>query len=380
MNSERQHAVLFASSSDRWIQCPPSVRLSEGFEDKESDYALEGTCAHALAEYKLRKALGYPAQDPTEALAFYNEEMEEATDGYVSYVLEKVETAKEACSDPVVLVEQRVDYSRWVRQGFGTSDALIIADGTLRIIDLKYGTGIAVSAEDNPQLKCYSLGALDLFDGIYDIDTVSMTIYQPRRQNVSEWQISKKDLLAWADEVLKPTAELAWDGKGEFSCGPWCRFCKAKTICRKRAEENLKLAQHEFRLPPELSDAEIEVILSRADQLVSWVNDIKEYALQQAISGKDWTGFKLVEGRSNRRYTDEAAVTQVVTNAGFDPYERKLLGITAMQKLLGKSRFEELLSAYIEKPQGKPTLVPESDKRPVMNNAKTDFMEENDYE
>lgn len=150
MNSERQHAVLSASSSNRWIHCPPSVRLSEGFEDKESDYALEGTCAHALAEYKLRKALGYPAQDPTEALAFYNEEMEEATDGYVSYVLEKVEAAKEACSDPVVLVEQRVDYSRWVRQGFGTSDALIIADGTLRIIDLKYGTGIAVSAEDNP--------------------------------------------------------------------------------------------------------------------------------------------------------------------------------------------------------------------------------------
>jgi hypothetical protein len=220
MNSERQHAVLSASSSNRWIHCPPSVRLSEGFEDKESDYALEGTCAHALAEYKLRKALGYPAQDPTEALAFYNEEMEEATDGYVSYVLEKVEAAKEACSDPVVLVEQRVDYSRWVRQGFGTSDALIIADGTLRIIDLKYGTGIAVSAEDNPQLKCYSLGALDLFDGIYDIDTVSMTIYQPRRQNVSEWQISKKDLLAWADEVLKPMAELAWDGKGGILLRP----------------------------------------------------------------------------------------------------------------------------------------------------------------
>lgn len=315
MNSERQHAVLSASSSDRWIHCPPSVRLSEGFEDKESDYALEGTCAHALAEYKLRKALGYPAQDPTEDLAFYNEEMEEATDGYVSYVLEKVEAAKEVCSDPVVLVEQRVDYSRWVRQGFGTSDALIIADGTLRIIDLKYGTGIAVSAEDNPQLKCYSLGALELFDDIYDIDTVSMTIYQPRRQNVSEWQISKKDLLAWADEVLKPMAELAWDGKGEFSCGPWCRFCKAKTICRKRAEENLKLAQHEFRLPPELSDAEIEVILSQVDELVSWASDIKEYALQQALSGKEWRGFKLVESRSVHKYANETAVAKTVEDA-----------------------------------------------------------------
>ena len=202
-------------------------------DSRTSDYALEGTCAHALAEYKLRKALGYPAaRDPTEDLAFYNEEMEEATDGYVAYVLEKVEAARQACPDPVVLVEQRVDYSRWVRQGFGTSDAVVIADGTLRIIDLKYGTGIAVSTEDNPQLKCYSLGALELFDDIYDIDSVAMSIYQPRRQNVSEWQISKKDLLAWADEVLKLTAELAWDGKGEFSCGPWCRFCKAKTICR----------------------------------------------------------------------------------------------------------------------------------------------------
>ena len=376
----KAHAILSASSSDRWLHCPPSARLCETYEDKGSDYAAEGTDAHALGEYKLKTALGLPVDDPTDSLKWYSEEMEEATDGYVSYVLEKVEAAKEACSDPVVLVEQRVDYSRWVRQGFGTSDALIIADGTLRIIDLKYGTGIAVSAEDNPQLKCYSLGALDLFDGIYDIDTVSMTIYQPRRQNVSEWQISKKDLLAWADEVLKPTAELAWDGKGEFSCGPWCRFCKAKTICRKRAEENLKLAQHEFRLPPELSDAEIEVILSQVDELVSWASDIKEYALQQALSGKEWHGFKLVEGRSVRKYANETAVAKTVEDAGFDPYEKKLLGITAMQKLLGKNRFNELLSGFIEKPQGKPTLVPDSDKRPAMNTAKNDFKEVKNHE
>ena len=221
---------------------------------------------------------------------------------------------------------------------------------------------------------------MELFDAIYDIDTVAMTVYQPRRQNVSTFEMSKDDLFRWADEVLKPTAELAFAGDGNFLCGEWCGFCKATHECRARAEANLMLAQYDFKLPPLLEDTEIEVILSHADQLVSWVNDIKEYALQQAISGKEWTGFKLVEGRSNRRYTDEAAVTQTVTDAGFDPYERKLLGITAMQKLLGKSRFDELLSAYIEKPQGKPTLVPESDKRPVMNNAKTDFMEENDYE
>jgi len=313
-------------------------------------------------------------------LTWYNEEMLDCANGYAAYILELVEAAKETCADPVVLIEQRVDFSRWVEQGFGTSDAIIISDGTLHVVDYKHGLGVLVEADNNPQMMCYALGALELFDAIYDIDTVAMTVYQPRRQNVSTFEMSKDDLYRWADEVLKPTAELAFAGDGNFLCGEWCGFCKAKHECRARAEANLMLAQYDFKLPPLLEDTEIEVILSRADQLVSWVNDIKEYALQQAISGKEWTGFKLVEGRSNRRYTDEAAVTQTVTDAGFDPYERKLLGITAMQKLLGKSRFDELLSAYIEKPQGKPTLVPESDKRPVMNNAKTDFMEENDYE
>lgn len=376
----KAHAILSASSSHRWLNCPPSARLCETYEDKGSNYAAEGTDAHSLCEYKLRKALGMGAVDPSEHLTWYDEEMEDCANGYATYIMELVESAKETCADPVVLIEQRVDFSRWVEQGFGTSDAVIIADGTLRVIDYKHGLGVLVGADNNPQMMCYALGALELFDAIYDIDSVAMTVYQPRRQNVSTFEMSKDDLYRWAEEVLKPTAELAFAGDGNFLCGEWCGFCKAKHECRARAEANLLLAQYDFKLPPLLEDSEIEVILSRADQLVSWVNNIKEYALQQAISGKDWTGFKLVEGRSNHRYTDEAAVTQVVTNAGFDPYERKLLGITAMQKLLGKSRFEELLSAYIEKPQGKPTLVPESDKRPVMNNAKTDFMEENDYE
>lgn len=376
----KAHAILSASSSHRWLNCPPSARLCETYEDKGSDYAAEGTDAHSLCEYKLRMALGMGAVDPSKHLTWYNEEMEDCANGYATYIMELVEAAKETCADPVVLIEQRVDFSRWVEQGFGTSDAIIIADGTLRVIDYKHGLGVLVEADNNPQMMCYALGALELFDAIYDIDSVAMTVYQPRRQNISTFEMSKDDLYSWAEEVLKPTAELAFAGDGNFLCGEWCGFCKAKHECRARAEANLLLAQYDFKLPPLLEDSEIEVILSRADQLVSWVNDIKEYALQQAISGKDWTGFKLVEGRSNRRYTDEAAVTQAVTSAGFDPYERKLLGITAMQKLLGKSRFEELLSAYIEKPQGKPTLVPESDKRPVMNNAKTDFMEENNYE
>lgn len=374
------HAILSASSSDRWLHCPPSTRLSESYKDKGSDYAAEGSEAHSLCEYKLRKALGMEATDPTNQLSWYNEEMEDCATGYASFIMELQETAKQTCTDPVVLIEQQVDFSRWVEQGFGTADCIIIADETIRICDYKHGLGILVSAEDNPQLKCYSLGALELFDSIYDIDTVSMTIYQPRRQNISTYEISKEELYRWADEVLKPTAELAFTGNGNFLCGEWCTFCKAKHECRARAETNLLMAQYDFKMPPLLEDTEIEAILSHVDELVAWASDIKEYALQQAVSGKEWTGWKLVEGRSNRKYNNEAAVIQAVTNAGFDPYEQKLLGITAMQKLLGRARFDELLTTYIEKPQGKPTLVPASDKRPAMNTAKNDFMEENDNE
>ena len=374
------HALLSASSSDRWLHCPPSARLCETYDDKGSDYAAEGSDAHALCEFKLRKALGMQAEDPTENLTWFNQEMVDCADGYVAYVLELVEVAKETCADPVVLIEQRVDFSRWVEQGFGTSDAILIADGTMHVIDFKYGLGILVSAEENPQMKCYGLGALELFDGIYDINTLCLHIYQPRRQNVSAFQITKADLYKWADEVLKPTADLAFAGDGNYLCGEWCAFCKAKNECRARAEANLELARYEFKLPPILTDEDIEEILARVDDLVAWTSDIKEFALQQAISGKEWRGWKLVEGRSNRRYTNEAAVQQAVTKAGFDPFEHKLLGITAMQKMLGKARFDELLAAFTEKPQGKPTLVPESDKRPAMNTAKSDFMEENDHE
>ncbi|BAZ97273.1 nuclease [Dehalococcoides mccartyi] len=374
------HAVLSASSSERWLHCPPSARLCESYEDKGSDYAAEGTDAHELCEYKLRKALSMEAQDPTENLTWFNEEMSDCANGYAAYVLEQVEVAKQTCADPVVLIEQRVDFSRWVESGYGTADCIIIADGTLQIIDYKHGLGVLVSAEENPQMQCYALGALELFDDIYDIDSVRMTIYQPRRDNVSTYELSKDELYRWADEVLKPTADLAFAGDGNFLCGEWCGFCKAKHDCRARADANMELARYDFKLPPLLTDEEVKEILSRVDDFIAWASDIKDYALQQAISGKEWNGWKLVEGRSNRKYTNETAVAGAVTDAGFDPYERKVLGVTAMQKLLGKSRFEELLAVYIEKPQGKPTLVPESDKRPAMNTAKNDFMEENDYE
>ena len=262
-------------------------------------------------------------------------------------------------------------------EGFGTGDCVIIADGTLSVIDYKHGKGILVEAEKNPQMLCYALGALELFDGIYDIDTVSMTIFQPRRENVSTYTISKEELLQWAADVLIPRAKLAYAGEGDFAAGEHCRFCKVKATCRKRAEYNLELARYDFELPPTLEDEEIEVVLAKADALAAWVSDVKDYALQAAVSGKQWTGWKLVEGRSNRKYTDETAVAEAVTKAGYNPYEQKLLGITAMTSVLGKKQFESILGSLTYKPQGKPTLVPESNKRPVMNTANQDFKDEN---
>ena len=375
-----KHAFLSPSASHRWLNCPPSAKLCAEVPDQSSSYAQQGTCAHELCAYLVEKALGRDVKDPTENLDYYDSEMQQCAEGYAAFVMEEYEKAKQTCPDPEVLIEQKVDFSKWVEGGTGTADCIILADGTAEIIDYKHGLGVLVSAEDNPQMKCYGLGALELFDDIYDIDTVAMTIYQPRRQNVSTFTLSKEELYRWADEVLKPTAELAFAGDGNFLCGEWCGFCKAKNDCRARAEANLELARYDFKLPPLLTDEDIEDILSRVDDLVAWASDIKEYALQQAVSGKEWRGWKLVEGRSNRRYTNEAAVTQTVKEAGFDPFEHKLLGITAMQRMLGKARFDELLTAYIEKPQGKPTLVPESDKRPAMNTARNDFMEDFDNE
>lgn len=371
------HAILSASASHRWLMCPPSVRLSEQFpDDGGSEFAAEGTEAHELCEYKLKSALGIPADDPVPHLQRYSEEMEDCASGYATHVLSLVEEAKQTCSDPKVLIEQRVDFSQWVPEGFGTADCIIVSDGTLRIVDYKHGLGVLVEAENNPQMKCYALGALEIFDVLYDIDTISMTIYQPRRENISTWVISREELLQWAENTLKPIAAMAFAGEGEFCSGEWCGFCKAKHNCRARAEANLMLAKHDFKMPELLEDFEIELILSKVDELASWANDVKEYALKQAVSGKEWHGWKLVEGRSVRKFTDDDKVIKTVSKAGFDPFEKKLLGITAMQKLLGRARFDELLSGLITKSKGKPTLVPDSDKRPEVSSAVLDFKDE----
>jgi hypothetical protein len=358
------------------MNCSPSARLCESYEDKGSGYAVEGTEAHRLGEYKLRCALGEDMSavaDIREHLDYYTDEMEEYADGYAAFILEMVETARQACTDTQVLIEQRLDFSKYVEEGFGTGDCVVIADGTLHVIDYKHGQGVLVEAEENPQMKLYALGALEIFDGIYDIDTVSMTIYQPRRGNVSTCTVFKESLYQWAAEILKPAADLAYAGGGEYNCGEWCRFCKAKHDCRKRAEENMALAGYDFKRPPLLEDDEIESILGKVDALLSWASDIKDYCLQAALGGKRWQGWKLVEGRSNRKYVDEEAVANTVSAAGFDPYEHKVMGITAMEKTLGKAKFSELLGGLVEKPQGKPTLVPKSDKRPAINTAADDF-------
>lgn len=370
-----KHAVLSASSSHRWLNCNPSARLEQEFEDHETEAAAEGTAAHALAEHKLRKALKMRSRKPVSK--YDSDEMDAYTDGYVEFVLEALEEAKQLCSDPKVLIEQKLDFSCYVPDGFGTGDCLIVADRLLHIIDLKYGQGVLVDAVENPQMMLYALGALRIFDCLYNITEVSMTIYQPRRENVSTWTISVKELNDWAEQTLKPKAELAFKGEGEYSPGAWCQFCKAAVKCRARAEAKLQLAKYEFAKPPLLTDAEISDILGKLDDLTKWANEIIAYAQDAAVShGKQWPGYKLVESRTNRKYTDEDAVIEAARSAGYtDIFKKSLIPITEMEKLMGKKTFAEVLGSLVIKPQGKPTLVPASDKRPAITTtgAKQDF-------
>lgn len=372
-----EHAVLSASGSHRWLNCTPSARLELEFENTGSEAAREGTAAHALCEHKLKRALHMRSRRP--ASDYDSDEMEECTDAYVDFVMEQYEAAKQVCEDPVILIEQRLDFSCYVPDGFGTGDCLIISDDRLHIIDFKYGMGVLVEAEGNPQMKLYALGALAVYDALYDIREVSMTIFQPRHENVSTWTIPVEDLKAWAENELKPRAKMAYDGEGEYLPGEWCTFCRAAVRCRARAEEKLKLAQTEFRMPPLLTDAEIEDILAVLPDLTKWANEIAAYALDAALNhGKEWNGFKVVEGRSVRKYRDEAAVAEAAKEAGYkDIYRQSLIPLTEMQRLMGKDKFEEILGGLITKAPGRPTLVPKSDKRPAMNvsNAINEFNE-----
>ena len=359
------HSILGASGAERWMHCTPSARLTEGMKDEETSYAAEGTAAHALCEWKVKKALKMRAgKRPTSD--YWTDEMEECADNYRDYICDLVGEARKICKDPITLIEQHLDFSCWVPDGFGTGDFLLVADGELKICDFKFGKGVPVYADHNPQMMLYALGALELFDVLYDIKIVTMIIFQPRLSNISVWSISAEDLYKWAEEELKPKAELASKGEGEYTPGSWCRFCKARNQCRARAESFLELARMEFQPPALLSDEEIAEVMGKAEELSRWASDIMAYASAAAINeGRHFDGYKIVEGRSIRKFTDPKAVEQAAKDAGYtDIYNKTLITLTAFEKLMGKETFQEILGGYVEKPKGKLTLVPVSDKRP----------------
>lgn len=372
------HARFSPSSGKRYLTCPPSLRLEEQFEDEQSPYAAEGTAGHEMAEYLIKKHLKKRTRRPVSD--YYTDELMEAVEEYVSYGISQIEEAKRECSDPFIGVELKVSLNDRVEGCFGTADLVVADSHKIQIIDLKLGKGVMVEAEENVQLMIYGLGTLDMLGCLYEIDTVELTIVQPRLQHLSTWEISAGELLRWGSEVFEIGAKKALAGDGEYSAGEHCRFCKARFTCRERADEYLKLAQMEFRDPPLLSDAEITEVLTKADALKKWAEEIYSYAQNEAVANhKQWPGFKLVLGRSNRKYTDEEDVVGAAKAAGYtDIYKSALIGITEMERLMGKKKFAEVLGDYVYKPKGKVTLVPDSDKREAVNlsTAEADFKEE----
>jgi hypothetical protein len=373
------HARLSASGAKKWINCPGSIQLEENFEDKPSQFAEEGTNAHALGEAKIRLATKeYNRTKYHNAIRNLEitEDMEDYAESYKNYVIERYNSALQKTPDAILMLEQRLDFSKYVPDGFGTGDAVIIAEGKLEIIDLKYGKGVEVSAVDNPQLRLYALGAYEAFDMLYGFDTVEMTIYQPRLDNISSENISVAELLEWGESVKK-AAQLANDDSViECVAGKHCDtgFCKARPVCRAYAEERQKMAVYDFKSPAMLTVAEIADIIEQSASLEKWAKLVCDYALEQAYKhGVEYPGYKVVEGRSNRKYSKpDSEVAKILTDNGYqesDILVHKLKGITDIEKLLGKKTFAEVLGSYVVKPPGKPTLVCSEDKRPAINSA-----------
>lgn len=378
-----QHALLSPSAAHRWMNCTAAPRLEATAPDTDSSYAQEGTLAHAICAHKLKAALGRGdiENEIREILSlqdkYYSGEMEEYTDTYKTIVLEKFNAARSATEDAQLLIETRLDFSDYVPEAFGTSDATIIADGLMEVIDFKYGKGVRVSAVDNEQMKIYALGAYLRHSFEYRIDRVRMTIVQPRIDNLSEFEMSIPDLLRWADEELRPKAKEAFSGHGKQNPGEWCQFCKVKCGCRALAEKCTGIAQGNS--DPGLIDPKKMAadILPWLAIIKSWVSSMEEYTLQQALAGVSYPGYKLVEGRSNRKITDDKAVIALLSKEGYDESEYMkpavLCGIGDLEKLVGKKRLAALCADYITKPQGKPTLTTSDDKRPAYNAAADDF-------
>jgi hypothetical protein len=357
------HARFSPSAAHRRLNCTPSLVQEEKYQDEESIYAAEGSAGHELAEHYINEYLMRPTKRPVSN--FYTNELVSKVEEYVSYVTEVIEDAKRICKTPLFLVEQRVDASNYVSECFGTSDFTSITDKVAHVIDLKLGRGVAVNAENNPQLMIYGLGILSLAELLYDIEIVRMTIVQPRLNSISTWEITTEELKTWGEKVLKPRGAMALMGAGEFKAGSWCRFCKARHQCRARADQFLELAKMEFREPSLLTDDEIPEVLKAAEDLSKWVKDVYEYAQEKAITqGKKWAGFELVESNTKRKFISDEEVIKAAKNAGYeDIYKHSILGITEMKKLMGDQTFYQVLGHLIEKPQGKLKLVPESSQK-----------------
>ena len=361
-----KHSEVGPSRLEQILNCTGSLLASEGIEDKGSEYAEEGTAAHALAEWKLRKALKQKTGKRPNS-DFWTDEMEECTDSYRDFCMEQYGEAKKASPDAIAFVEQHVNIEKYAPGCFGTVDFMAISEKTLYVTDLKYGRGVQKDAENNPQLMAYGLGALEIALPIFEVEDVVLTIYQPRLGHVSTWSIKIDDLLTWAKDVLQPKVEEALSSNGSFHAGDWCRFCKARQTCRERAEHYLKLIDLEFKPAALLSDEEIAEVMSKAEGLSQWVSDVMAYASAQAIeNGKHWDGYKLVEGRSVRKFSvPDSTIEAAAKEAGYtDIFNKSLITLTAFEKLMGKDVFQDVLGQYVTKPAGKLTLVPDSDKRP----------------
>lgn len=379
------HALLSASSSHRWLECPPSVMLTADIADTAGEAAAEGTLAHAIVEERLVSIIEKNIW-PKKASAklrmneLYRPVMEEHADTFVAYVMDLYDRLCETCHDAKLLSERRLNFSRWVPDGFGTGDALVIGDGVIHVIDYKYGKGVPVSAENNPQLRLYALGALDEFDDLYGIQKVFTHIVQPRLDSQTSEEISTEDLLSWADGYVVPRAKLAAAGEGEMNPGEWCRFCKVKATCRARAEQQLALARYEFQSPLLLTPEEIGDILGRVDELAKWAKSVKDYALQTAVNnGEHFPGWKLVRGRANRKLLGSDEVADILLKEGYEARSiYSLKGLTDLEEVVGKKKLAELLGDRIVKPEGRPTLAPATDKRPEIsgNSAADDFADD----
>lgn len=374
------HALLSPSASHRWLHCTAAPRLEEGIKDEGSDYAAEGTLAHAYCAMKLKNFLGLPTDGEKEEIAALQEkygtgEMAEYTDTYATIVLEKYNDARAATPDAQLLVETRLDFSDYVPEAFGTADAIIIADGTMEVIDFKYGKGVKVSAVENPQMMIYALGAYARFAFEYRIDNLRATIVQPRIDNLSEYEITVEELTAWAANVLAPAAEKAYKGEGPQTPGAWCQFCKVKNQCRALASKCKEVVAVDPKLitPEELA----KDVLPMVPIVKTWISGVEDFALAQALSGIQLPGWKIVEGRSVRKITDTDSVAAVLTKNGykqndiFKPVEMRT--ITDLEKLVGKKQFAAMCGEWINKPQGKPTLAPEGDKRKAIDPIADDF-------